>query len=268
MNRSDNRRSAYHSATPNVERGNRVSEREDRRLAAPHASDQVYPWGSGKSSYSVSGRNRSRVGVSAPSAAATARRDSYIPNHRIQSSYQAGSLASRNHDAGSFAGQKSKAVQLPKQAFKPGMIVRALIHEATLDKVQRSSVTITDAAVTETKYGLVTSKWRKLIVIATHQDHFNAIPLYTHNGRGLSRKSNPDEYISIRDHRQTKSFTALSVHLPLVTGHLNSDIFLFDPLTTAHIPYMISMGYVSPVVHEGSLESESTKRLLKLIGTF
>lgn len=213
--------------------------------------------------------NHSRVGVSPPSAAAMTRQNEYIQRPRLQSGYNAGSSPLKDYEGRSLVGPKSKSVKLPKDAYRPGMIIRAIIHEPNLDQAYHSSsITADDRTVTDTLYGRISSKVRHLIVIATYQNHYTAIPLYTHNGHGLDRKSKPNEYVSLQDHRRTGPFKQLSVHYPLVTETLHPDIALFDPVTTAHIPYIISRGYILPVVHEGSLEAESTRNLLKLVRTF
>ena len=207
------------------------------------------PDGNQHRSYPVA-RNYSRMGDTKLSAAATARRSNYAPS-------------TQDHNGG----HKHKFNKLAKEAFKPGVIVRAVVHEPNIVKpAHASSVTVADRQVTDTMYGQVISKVRKLIVVSTHYDHYTAVPLYTHNGHGLSRKSKPDEYVSVQDHRQSDPFKQLSVHIPLVTGHLNRDVNPYDPVTTAHVPYLVSRPYVLPVCHEGSLEPDSTRRLLELVG--
>lgn len=219
----------------------------------------------GYGAFDPNGRHHPHGGISPPSAAARARRNEYAPQRPGGPSRYGADSSSPGH--GPSAGLKTKGVRLPKEAYQTGMIVRAAIHEPNLDQISRSTITVNDRTVTETAYGLVTSKMRKLIIIALHEDHYIAVPLYTHNGHGLTRKFKPNEYISVRDHRRRGPFTALSVHKPLVTEHLNTDIALFDPVTTAHITYPVSRPYILPVIHEGSLEHESTQGLLDLIGT-
>ncbi|KAL3420649.1 hypothetical protein PVAG01_07094 [Phlyctema vagabunda] len=47
--------------------------------------------------------------------------------------------------------------------------------------------------------GTVYSKYRKFVVISCFARHVIALPIFTHNGRGLQNKPNKDEYISVRD---------------------------------------------------------------------
>ena len=276
MNRSNYRQSENRRSPHPPERRKDESERVYQRPDASDTNDDAYyDWNNRGLSNTISnqsrqsGRNYSHVGMHNSSVAAKARQDVYAAKPRMQSAFKIGSQVSRDHDAGHFSGQPSKGVRLPKEAYKLGMIIRAVIHEPNLDRNFRSSsITNTTDFPVETKYGLVTSKMRKLIVIGLYQDHYMAVPLYTHNGLGLKRKLKPEEYVSVQDHRRTEPFTALSVHDPLVTEHLNPDIFPYDPMTTAHIPYMVSRGYILPVVYEGNLEQDSTTRLLRLIGTY
>lgn len=204
------------------------------------------------------------MGESIPSAAATARRSNYTQQPRMQSQHTVDSASARYQNDG----QKPKLVKLAKEAFKPGMIIRAVVHEPSWERASHSSITVAERQITDTMYGPVISKVRKLIVVANYQDHYAAVPLYSHNGHGLSGKPKPEEFVSVQDHRQNEPFTQLSVHIPLITAHLNRDVNLYEPTTTAYIPYIHPRRYVFPVVHEGYLEPESTRRLLELVGMF
>ncbi len=208
--------------------------------------------------------SNSRVSVSPPSAAATARRNLYEPPAKRQSVFKAESLPFRNR-APSDA-RATQNVKMPKENFKAGMIIRALIHEPSYSGPSgASSVTLADRYITESKFGIICSKYRKMIIIATYQDHYLALPIYTHNGRGLTFKSKPDEYVSVQDHRQSEPFTALSAHRPLLTQFLNPGIDPYDPKSTVHITYSVSRNYKLPVVHEGYLAPEATDQLVKLV---
>lgn len=61
-----------------------------------------------------------------------------------------------------------------------------------------------------------------MIVLATFQDNYIAVPIHTHNRRGLEGKANPEEFVSVRDHRVPVPFTQLSMHRPLLTELLNA----------------------------------------------
>ena len=54
---------------------------------------------------------------------------------------------------------------------------------------------------TITKTGAIHAKAQKTIAPARFQDHYMAIPLFTHNGNGLAYTIKPDELVSIIDRR-------------------------------------------------------------------
>lgn len=246
MQHSDNQRHGR-SALADVKRPE--DEEEDSRPQGPGSLD----WEGYPKRYDPQKQNQAR---------------SNLRLGRIQPSAFVSKAAFKGESRAPRAGPKYTSVVLPKDKYRPGMIVRCVIHEPTMDRTSHSMFTVASVMVTATKLGPVTSKCRKLIVIGTYEDHYMAVPLYTHNGKGLSRKSKPDEYISVRDHRQTEPFSRLSKHPPLVTNYLNPGVLPYDPVTTAHIPYLVSRGYVLPVVHEGYLEPDSTHRLLELVGEY
>ena len=113
-------------------------------------------------------RHQSPVVVSVPSAAAMARRNEYALRPKGQSRYGRESSSPRNRDGWTFFGPTTKCVKLPKKAFKPGMIIRAVIHEPYLDQASRSSNTTTVRTIIKTFYGLITSEMRKMIVITLY----------------------------------------------------------------------------------------------------
>ena len=69
---------------------------------------------------------------------------------------------------------------------------------------------------------------------------------------------------SVQDHRSKDPFEALSKHGFLVTERLSSNVYPYDPLTTAHITYPLSRKYDLPVDLEGNLSKESTRLLVNL----
>lgn len=303
---SEDRRSSRHGAEKNAESRNKGSEDVHRRSGASHTSGRAIghwqnqtPGTPARTPISPIfedsrdlGRGKSRLDVSPPSAAATAREGVYVPQPKRQSTYTKESLLSRDqHAAGSSKPRPNRnsaygessprghntvtvappprnLTRLHKQDYQLGMIIRALVHEDSMDRAAGSSVTITDRSVTESKFGPICSKWRKMIVVGAFENHYLAVPIYTHNGHGLTRKANPNEFVSIRDHRRPEPFDRLSSHRPLVTKYIHQEIYSYDPLSTAHVTYAISRGYVLPVVEEGFLDYDSTKRLLELARTF
>lgn len=204
------------------------------------------------------------------SAAAVSRAGVYkgpIPN-KPPSHYKQSCLPVEERDTVLLEAERSKGRKLPKQSFRPGTIIRAVLHEPDFGVAGASDVTLADRFRTNSIHGPIYTKTRKMIVLATFQDNYIAVPLYTHNGRGLDGKANPDEFISIQDHRAAGSFTPLSIHRPLVTEHLNTGTELFDVKTTVHITYPVSRKYTLPVVQEGRLKDESVQTLATLFGDY
>lgn len=202
-------------------------------------------------------RETSRARISPPSAAAASRTNVYA--FRPKSIYQQGFLPIEESDSAQVRAQANKSTRISKEAFRLGMIIRAAVHEQELP-----NTTNADKSITDSKFGPICTKYRKMIIIALHQDHYLALPMFTHNGKGLVNKARPDEFISVQDHRLKGEFTALSSYRPLVTEHLNAGIDLFHPKSTIHITYPLPRRYEFPLVYEGFIDPEAVSRLLKL----
>ena len=160
--------------------------------------------------------------------------------------------------------EQNKGRKLAKEVYKPGMIVRAILHEPFLT----AATDIKDKSRSESIYGTVFTKYRKMVVVALYQNHYIALPIYTHHGKGLQGKAEPDEYVSIKDHRSPGSFTTLTKHRALVTENLNSGIDPYHPKATTHLTYPVSRKYEAPVTLEGNLDKPSIAYLLTLFYDF
>lgn len=159
-----------------------------------------------------------------------------------------------------FYAEQNKGRVLAKEVFKPGMIIRAALHDPLLAGTADSN----DKRRTSSLYGPVFSKIRKLIVVALYEDHYVALPVYTHHGNGLQAKAKPDEYISVSDHRSQEPVTQLSKHLPLVTETMNSGVDLLHPKATIHLTYPVSRKYDLRITPEGNLNLKSVRKLITL----
>lgn len=158
----------------------------------------------------------------------------------------------------------------PRSFYRPGIIIRAALHEEEL--MGANSVLtvnkVTSKSVTPSQLGNIFSTSRKMIVVATFDRHYIAIPLYTHNGQGLLNKK-ADEYVSVRDHRDDATdFKALSRHGKLTTEYLHQGIIPYEKRTTAHITYHLSRKYDYPVVYEGYLRDGSVQHLVRLYNMY
>ncbi|KAL8736734.1 MAG: hypothetical protein Q9166_000100 [cf. Caloplaca sp. 2 TL-2023] len=165
--------------------------------------------------------------------------------------------------------EELKTHTLAKGDFKPGMIIRALIHEQDYEaSSSRSNITVTDKYRSNTKYGPIYTKCRKMIVLALFEDHYTAIPVFTHNGNGLNRKNKPEEFISIKDHRAKHEAPPLSLNGQLVTDQMFTGTQLFDVKSTAHVTHALSRKYDLPCVKEGCLAKKSSNHLIKLFNAY
>ncbi|MCJ1463786.1 hypothetical protein MMC07_002395 [Pseudocyphellaria aurata] len=183
----------------------------------------------------------------------------------ISSHYKQSCLPSEQRDPILLEAELKQGTKLPKEAFKPGAIIRAVLHEQDFQGAAGASDVIrADKYKTDSVYGRICTKARKMIVMATFEDNYIAVPIYTHNGRGLEGKAKPQEFVSVRDHRTPGSFTQLSSHRPLRTERLSPEILPFQLKSIAHITYPVSRKYTLPVVHEGYLEKESIDQLATL----
>ena len=159
----------------------------------------------------------------------------------------------------------NRPMLIPRQDIKPGVIIRAPMHQQDYGSRPNGSDTVApDNNVTKSRFGDIFTKYRKMIVVGCFEDHFIAIPLYTHNGHGLKYKRNPGEYISIKDHRDPVKMRPLSKHGMLTTKELSSSVQLYDPTTTAHLTFPVSRPYNVTATPEGQLDIASTKQLMRL----
>ncbi|KAL9611127.1 MAG: hypothetical protein Q9167_004207 [Letrouitia subvulpina] len=237
------------------------------RNKTPHTRPEVIPQGSER--YEL----RNRGTANPPSAAALSRAASYA-SVRPRSIYKQSCLPVDERDPVQVQAEANRGVKLTKANFKIGMIIRAPLHEQDFKEGRATSVAGSEATVaekytTESRFGTIFTKYRKMIVVALHQDNYVAIPLYTHNGKGLQNKARPDEFVSIKDHRnEDPKWSKLSKWDPLITERINPGIDPFDPKSTAHLAYPVSRKYTLPVVYEGQLRATSLSLLTQLFTKF
>ncbi|KAL8759013.1 MAG: hypothetical protein Q9184_003752 [Pyrenodesmia sp. 2 TL-2023] len=107
-----------------------------------------------------------------------------------------------------------------------------------------------------------------MIILVMFEDHYLAVPLFTHNGNGLAYKTRPMEFVSIRDHRVSNHPPAQSDNPPLETEYIHRGIEKFDPMSAAHITYVLPRRYELPVVMEGRLTVPSLNGLIDLFNYY
>jgi len=202
----------------------------------------------------------------------------YNENARAGSNMSASPPKQNRYDGGSHAtpnGPRTSAVvenvqkpqKLARHIFVPGTIIRCPLHEEDYMGTSRGAdVTVASKFVSRSYAGSVFTKVRIMIVVSCHSSHYIAIPLFSHNGNGLSRK-NPDEqmeYVSVKDHRIEGKFIGQSKHGILRTEYLKPGINILDPQSCAHITYTLPRKYDLPVVHHGHLTKQATDQLIQL----
>ncbi|KAL8845485.1 MAG: hypothetical protein Q9176_000121 [Flavoplaca citrina] len=219
-------------------------------------------------------------GLNPPSAAAVAR-SACAPYQRHAPSNRS-FIPDPENDLFRQRRQANQFIRIPAENYKLGMIIRAPLHEQDSAVARRPGAGTAGSSVataaseatkaehyrTESRMGTIFTKQRKMIVVALHTDHYVAIPLYTHNGRGLVNQRQPEEFVSVKDHRYKEEFVKLSKHDPLVTEMVRDGIDLFDTKSTAHLAYPVSRRYTLPVVHEGHLRSSSLRILVTLYNRY
>ena len=153
----------------------------------------------------------------------------------------------------------------PEQ-FRPGTIIHATQYEEAWPSRETESNAAT--LVIGEAGQKISTKSRFLIVVAQNKSCYTTVPVYTHNGKGLTDNHVKDEHVSIRDHKiPKKDFKPLTVHAPLVTQDLKEPTKIMD-VAAAWLTYPVSKPYWVPVKLVGHLEDESTKQLTDLYQRF
>ena len=160
-----------------------------------------------------------------------------------------------------------------KHEFTLGTIIRATIHEQDFTDTPKprpfaTSTGITNVGkehITHGDFGSVYSENRFLIVVNNRpENHYLAIPVYSHKGNGLAKKVHKDEYVSVADHRYLANCQQQSAHAPTVTEFLKDGVEELFPMSVAYASYPVSRNYGLPVAHQGKLNDESTRRLVAM----
>ncbi|KAL8675120.1 MAG: hypothetical protein Q9168_000491 [Polycauliona sp. 1 TL-2023] len=257
-----------------------IAENDDGFTPVTHAKSNRHGYTNSElrppGSLAVRGVSR---GLNPPSAAAVARSAAgpYPRHGQSNRSF----IGDPEYDFYRQRREANQFVRIPAEDYKLGMIIRAPLHEQDSAPARRpgvgggssvataaSEATKAEHYKTESRQGTIFTKQRKMIVVALHTDHYITIPLYTHNGRGLVNKRQPEEFVSVKDHRYKEEFVKLSKHDPLVTEMVRDGIDVFDAKSTAHLAYPVSRRYNLPVIHEGHLRSSSLRILVTLYNRY
>lgn len=112
-------------------------------------------------------------------------------------------------------------------------------------------------------WGPIYSENRFLIVVANLGDHYYAVPIYSHKGKGLAKKPHKTEYVSVADSRYPHNVLQQSAHRP-ITAKLKNGVDELLPMSAAYASYAVPRKYNLPVAHQGQLDEESTRRLVSM----
>ncbi|KAI1175632.1 hypothetical protein F4777DRAFT_319340 [Nemania sp. FL0916] len=153
----------------------------------------------------------------------------------------------------------------PSTAYKAGTIFSAPFHSSGIR--DERWVSVNDPHQTATPFGVVVSKYRKMIVVKTFGEHCVCVPIFTFSGRGLAGKEKSIlEYVSIRDVSDRDSEPAEGAYVQLLAAA--------DPgfcgrivkgKSSVKLTQFCSHHYDAPATIEGELGNLSTVRLLNLV---
>lgn len=166
------------------------------------------------------------------------------------------------------SGNDNRPRRLPRDNFFVGGIIRACLHEQDFGAQPGPTNKTMNSKLTESRFGTIHTKVRKMVIISVHQENYIAIPLYSHNGKGLLHNRNPDEFVSVFDYRNPGPFVPLSGRGALMTKYIAPTIHAYDPRSTAKLTYPVSRSYSLPVVYEGYLDTASTAHLISLYAQY
>ena len=143
--------------------------------------------------------------------------------------------------------------------FQPGNIVSGYHYEEAFSNADPGA---SDSYFYSPKRNLICAKYRKFVIISTHARHYTCLALYTYNGNGTKYKPDPDEYVSIQDHRAKDLMEPQSSHKPLETDEMTGSYI--RPQSVVHLSYPISRAFNIQTCLVGRLRPESTERLIRL----
>ena len=154
-----------------------------------------------------------------------------------------------------------------RNTFKPMMIIYAPSHEQDAIPKWQNPTHVDDPSITLTSWGRVHPKIRKIIIVKANFDNqYLALPLYSHEGKGVANK-NKEEYMAVVDHRSKKTECA-NAGPPLLTNWMVEDVEDLLPTTVCHISSPFPRKFSVPCFVEGELARDATEKLVKAFKAF
>lgn len=172
-----NRRLGYEEDEPSSkgEEGFTTVSRKPSIRKGPNNPGSGKQWGSNwprNNTPSIRGGRPSAFISSPPSAAAASRAGQYTTQTMSGFDYvKQSALPVSKRDQVLSEVEQNKGRKIHKDSYRPGMIFRAIFHEQYHD----NGSTVPDRARTESIFGGIHSKYRKMIVVALYQDHCVAV---------------------------------------------------------------------------------------------
>ncbi|KAI0442742.1 hypothetical protein F4803DRAFT_550761 [Xylaria telfairii] len=155
----------------------------------------------------------------------------------------------------------------PAGSYEIGVIFSAPHHTAS--STDERWIAVGDPHNTATPFGVVHSKYRKMVVIKTFGEHCICLPVYSHNGQGFQGKTYITEQVSIRDAHDRHPEQPEGIHLRLLAVcNRNFRGKIVSGKSSVKLTEFCSHRYDAPATMEGKLEvrhSDSTRRLLDLV---
>ena len=170
----------------------------------------------------------------------------------------------------------------PRSEFKVGTIIRMNVHEPDFKGTSKTAILKASQAPTlvaggpsgrrrkehrhHGDFGPIYSENRICIVVNVAKSCYFAIPLFTHEGKGLAKihPGEREDWISVEDHRKLGHCQQQSEHRPLRTAYMSPHANILDAVSTAWIPYEFPCRFDVPVAYQGKLDRASAERLVRL----
>ncbi|KAI1366852.1 hypothetical protein F5Y08DRAFT_113502 [Xylaria arbuscula] len=154
----------------------------------------------------------------------------------------------------------------PPTSYSPGVIFSAPHHTAGEDT---QWVSVSDPNNTATPFGIVHSKYRKMVVLKVFAEHCTCVPIYSHNGRGLEGRANVAEYVSIRDAGDENPEMSEGLHATLfAVGNQDFRGRIVKGKSSVKLTEVCSHRFNAPATIEGKLQERgrnSKQLLLRLV---
>lgn len=169
-----------------------------------------------------------------------------------------------------------------RSEFKVGTIIRMNVHEPDFKGASKAAILKASQALTlvdsgpggrrrkehrhHGDFGPIYSENRICIVVNVKKSVYFAVPLFTHEGKGLAKidSGEREDWISVEDHRMIGHCQQQSEHRPLRTAHMSPHADILDAVSTAWIPYGFPCRFDVPVAYQGKLDKASAERLVRL----